>query len=498
MNGQHSRLPLRIRLAYGIGAVGELVFLGMFNTFITIFYNQAIGLSNALIGTAVMISLLADAISDPAVGMISDRWRSRLGRRHPFLFAAPIPAAISLYMIFTPPAALTASAAGGEPAQFPIFVWLCFWTVVSRLFLTLYVIPHFALGGELAKDHNERSRLFSMNAVFGYATGALFAIVSWGVFLGGKTINRDGVSVPKHLEATAYGPLVLAASAVVLCAILLSAWGTKSQIPNLSAPPVQQERLSLKIYYSDLMNALTNRNYRFLMIGFFFFMISVGLTETFGVFANTYVWELQTRQLSWFGAAAVPAILLGALLAPALMRRFDRRAVLLCAIGAATVTAQLPIDLRLLGLFPENGTPLLLPLLLANTAVTAGSIAVGTVAVLSMLGDIADQNELACGMRQEGLIYSARAFFAKASNSAGHFCAGLLLDVFVRIPFGAVPGKLDSDIVFRLALASGPIMGFAAVIAIPFYARYDLTRVQHQAILDQLDEKRRQADHTAR
>ena len=136
MNGQHSRLPLRIRLAYGIGAVGELVFLGMFNTFIAIFYNQAIGLSNALIGTAVMISLLADAVADPAVGMISDRWRSPLGRRHPFLFAAPVPAALSLYMIFAPPTALTATVAGNGPAQFPLFAWLCFWTVSSRLFLT--------------------------------------------------------------------------------------------------------------------------------------------------------------------------------------------------------------------------------------------------------------------------------------------------------------------------------------------------------------------------
>ncbi len=483
-------LPLRIRLAYGVGAVGELVFLGMFNTFITIFYNQAIGLSNTLIGTAVMISLLADAIADPAVGMISDRWRSKLGRRHPFLFAAPLPAAISLYMIFAPPAVLTGAVSGHEPDQFPLFLWLCFWTVASRIFLTLYVIPHFALGGELAREPNERSRLFSMNAVFGYATGALFAIVSWGVFLGGKTLNRSGVLVPKHLEASAYGPLVFTASAVVLFAILLSAWGTRGQIPFLSAPPAQQERLSLRTYYSDLMNALTNRNYRFLMIGFFFFMISVGLTETFGVFANTYVWELETRQLSWFGAAAVPAILLGALLAPAVMRRFDRRPVLLCAIAGATVTAQLPIDLRLLGLFPVNGSAMLLPLLLANTAVTAASIAVATVAVLSMLGDIADQNEVTTSMRQEGLIYSARAFFAKASNSAGHFCAGLLLDLFVRIPFGAVPGKLPGDVVFRLALASGPIMGFAAVIAIPFYARYDLTRAQHRVLLDQLDARR--------
>ena len=79
-------MPIRTTLAYGIGEVGEVVFLGMFNTFIVIYYNQAIGLSNSLIGTAIMLATIGDAISDPMVGMISDRWRSRLGRRHPFLF----------------------------------------------------------------------------------------------------------------------------------------------------------------------------------------------------------------------------------------------------------------------------------------------------------------------------------------------------------------------------------------------------------------------------
>ena len=93
------QLPLRTRLAYAIGEMGEIVFLGMFNTFIVIYYNQVVGLSNSLIGIAIMLAMIGDAISDPMVGMISDRWRSRLGRRHPFLFAAPIPLAVSLYLL---------------------------------------------------------------------------------------------------------------------------------------------------------------------------------------------------------------------------------------------------------------------------------------------------------------------------------------------------------------------------------------------------------------
>ena len=126
METTRAPLPFRTTLAYGIGEVGEVVFLGMFNTFIVIYYNQAIGLSNSLIGTAIMLATIGDAISDPMVGMISDRWRSRLGRRHPFLFTAPIPIAVSLYAIFSPPDFLTGGVAG-EPNQIWLFVWLAVW-----------------------------------------------------------------------------------------------------------------------------------------------------------------------------------------------------------------------------------------------------------------------------------------------------------------------------------------------------------------------------------
>ena len=201
-------LPLRTKLAYGIGEMGEVVFNGMFNGFIVIFYNQAIGLSNSLIGTAIMLAMIGDAVSDPLVGMISDRWRSRWGRRHPFLFMAPIPLATSLFFIFNPPAALTGGISG-EPNSLWLFIWLTCWTISGRLFVTLYTIPHHALGGELTKDPNERSRLFSLNAIIGYVSGALFALTVWGFFFAGESTLADGSIVPKHLDVSAYPPVIL-------------------------------------------------------------------------------------------------------------------------------------------------------------------------------------------------------------------------------------------------------------------------------------------------
>lgn len=486
MSDFRQKLPFLTKTAFGIGSVGEIVFYGMVNTFIGIFYNQAIGLSNSLVGVAIMLAMLGDAVSDPVVGMISDRWRSKLGRRHPFLFAAPIPVAICLYLIFSPPEFITQSADGEGINSLLVFCWLTFWTIISRIFLTLYVIPHLALGGELTKDPNERSNLFSMNAIFGYVSGALFAFAAWGVFLGGESVLADGTIVPKHLDAAAYPPLVLTACGLVLGAIMLSAYGTKSRIPFLSAPPVSQSKMGMLQFYKDLLGAFANKNYAILIVGFFFFMLSVGLNETYSVFVNTYFWELETKQIRWFGLAIAPAVLVGAILAPHIMRVFDRKPALIGALIGIAIFVQLPIDLRLLGLMPENGSPQLLPLLLASSAAVMFCLAIGAVAVLSMLGDVADQNDLANGLRQEGLIYSARAFFAKASNSAGHLVAGVVLDLFVVLPFAAVPGQVDEDVIFRMGLAAGPLMSIGALIAIPIYARYSLTRADHAKILDGL------------
>ena len=120
MTGSTETMPTlsaATKFIFGIGAVGEMVYLGLFNGFITIYYNQVLGLSNTLIGTAIMLAMIADAITDPVVGITSDKWRSKHGRRHPFLFIAPVPLAFSLYCIFNPPESVASVAEGAEGAS---------------------------------------------------------------------------------------------------------------------------------------------------------------------------------------------------------------------------------------------------------------------------------------------------------------------------------------------------------------------------------------------
>src|SRR5262245_29422183 len=164
------RLRIGTKLGFGVGSVAEGAVVTAFNTWNFLFYNQVLGLSGTLAGLAVTISLILDGISEPLVGSLSDRWRSKLGRRHPFLYAAPIPLAISFYLLYAPPSGLTG---------IPLFLWFTTFATLHRQALTIYQVPHLALGAELSNDYHERSIIMSYTLLFGVVGGAGGTMFGW-------------------------------------------------------------------------------------------------------------------------------------------------------------------------------------------------------------------------------------------------------------------------------------------------------------------------------
>ena len=147
------------KLAFGIGATGEAATNWIFNALTFFFYNQILGLSGTLTAAAVTIGIASDAITDPLMGSISDRWRSKLGRRHPFMYAAPLPLVITIYLIFNPPA---------DIEGIELFLWFTVFLVLMRICSTLFAVPHLAMGAELSSEYIERTRIMSYNNVFTY------------------------------------------------------------------------------------------------------------------------------------------------------------------------------------------------------------------------------------------------------------------------------------------------------------------------------------------
>ncbi len=84
-------LSFGLKFWYGLGQLAEGVKNTAFSFFLVFYFNQVLGLSGTLSGTAIFIALVFDAVSDPVAGSLSDRLRSRWGRRHPFMYASAAP-----------------------------------------------------------------------------------------------------------------------------------------------------------------------------------------------------------------------------------------------------------------------------------------------------------------------------------------------------------------------------------------------------------------------
>ena len=151
------RVPFRIRVLFGSGSIAEGTKNTAFNVFLLYYYNNVLGLSGTLSGAAILLALCVDAITDPLVGSISDNFRSRWGRRHPFMYAAAVPMAVCFYLLFNPPAGM---------ADMELFAWLTVFAVGVRVSMTFYAIPSASMIPELTTHYDERTTLVSFRFFF--------------------------------------------------------------------------------------------------------------------------------------------------------------------------------------------------------------------------------------------------------------------------------------------------------------------------------------------
>ena len=462
-------VSMRTKLAFGIGASGEAGTLWMFNALTFFFYNQILGLPADLAGMAVFIAIVFDAITDPVMGSISDRFRSKYGRRHPFMFAAPGPILIALFFIFNPPDTVE--------TDFQLFAWYTFFTVILRASLTLFTVPHLALGAELSDDYDERSKVMSYNTLFGYVGVVFMHVFVWffifDTFEGGQR-NID-----------AYTPIVIYASVLIAFCILASAWFTKDQIPFLKKPPDDGEKIGFARLLKDMVGAISNKNYLFLLLGLFFLSVLIGTHETLSLYMVTFFWELTPYQIGFLIISNIIGYALGFILAARLHRRFDKRATIVATCLLLTFFWSAAVNLRLLGLAPDNSSWNLVLLIICLGSISSAGGSILHISVMSALADVADENELKTGMRQEGIYYSARAFFGKASNGVGHLVAGFALK-YIGFPENAIPSQLPDDLLFNLGIIDGPFAMIWGFIAIIFYYQYGINRNYHAQIQEQL------------
>lgn len=472
---QVTSIPLRTKLAFGTGAAGEAIATFGFSSFVFFYYSQVLGLPGTLAGFAVTASLIIDAVTDPLMGAVSDRWRSRWGRRHPFMVVAAIPLGVTVFCIFSPPTGL---------GDWALFAWLTGFSILMRLFVTMFNIPHLAFGAEMSEDYLQRSIIMSYNAIFSWVGGAGIFLLAQLVYFQSTPEYENGM-----LNQLAYPAFGLSASLLIVASLLACSWFTRDRIPLLPQVPENTLGIAPRAMLAELLEVLRNRNYLMLLLGLLFLAITIGTRATIEMHMNTYFWELLPRDLAWFPVGSGLGFILAFVLIKPMHERFDKRGTAVGAVVLLAFFATAPVAGRFLGMMPGNEHAALLPLLIFFSGAGYCTLAVLNISVMSMLADIADQHELKSGNRREGMFYSARTFFSKATTALGALVGGIAIDI-IEFPAGAEPGTVPQTMLTQLGLLDGPIAVIPGIIAIYFYSRYTITRREHAEIRSALDARR--------
>jgi Na+/melibiose symporter-like transporter len=464
------RLTTGTRWAYGGGGAGYGVLYNA-HYFVLIYYSQVLGLDPGLAGLAVGIGLVFDAITDPLIGYLSDNTRSRWGRRHPWLYASVLPLGASFYFLWHPP--------GFVEGDTQLFIWLVVCNVSMRTALTMFLVPAYAIVAELTKNYDERTRLLTaFHVVYSVFVNGM-SVLMYAIWLVPTEEITDGVMNPAgYQNAGLFGAVIIVVS------VLAFAIGLRRFIPRLRQYKVDKP-ISLRQFFRQVADVFRSASARIVVLGGVMYYAGTGTYVALWVYIYSYFWEFTNEQIS---IIVIPMAVAALFLPPAMARwgvGREKKTVAIAGMLGAMAINVIPISLRLLGFFPENGSDALFWIMLVAGFFETNFFLVFDICWRSMIADLTERTELETGRRNEGVISSAITFTAKCADAFGTLIAGILL-ALIAFPTETAVGDVPPDVITKLGLIYGPVVFLIWMGVIMAISRYRISRSRHQEILQRL------------
>jgi len=466
-------LSLWHKLSYAAGAAIDGVTSNALNLFMMFYATAVCGLPGTLAGVALSVGLVVDAVMDPLIGSLSDGWRSRWGRRLPFMVLGAPMSAVLFVLIFSLPTGLSRTA---------LFLVLATWSVLLRVSVSLFNLPYYALGAELTDDYGERSRIVAWRWGMGMLAGLATVLIGFGFFFGGPggTLNR-------HV----YSPFAFSCAALMVIGGIVSIRASAALRHRAHAVDLGLTS-GLRGLAAALVEVARNPTFRILFLASLLLFVGQGVTLTLGLHANTYFWRLTPTEVQNVTVTLLVGLLIGAPIFGAIAPRFEKKPMLIVAMGCIVATEAAPVAVRLLGALPLEGGTLGL-LLAANSALLGLSITAAAIALISMLADAADEHEHLFGHRREGLYFAGWAFAGKSAGGLGALIGGILLDLSGFPSGAAAPGShlaVSHHTATLIAFFAGPGAAIFSLTGIALLGLYHLDRARHADILAELTVRR--------
>ncbi len=439
--------------------------------FLFFFYSQIVGLSAVLTGFALAVALAFDAVSDPLIGCLSDNWRSRLGRRHPFMYASIVPMTGLYVLIWYPP--------GASSAQWTLFGYLLVGSILLRVSMVMFDAPVRTLVAELTSDYDERTRLASLPTTVSWVTSSVVTIAMYSIWLRDSTEHANG-----QLNGPGYQEAALVTGGVVLASLILSCVGLHPEIPRLHMRTSEQAP-GINDTIGSLAQVWQNRSMRTLLLSGLFLAAGLGTNATLWTYQYAFFYGMSSRQMSVLAIVQVIATFAVLPVVRLYVVKGDKKVMVIRFLVASVVISTVLPPLLVWRFLPARGSDGLMYVLIVYDFLSQLIWVVAASIIYSMSADVTEEVQLRAGKRLEGAILASQTFVAKIATALGAMLAGMLLTL-IHYPSVTDNVPVSEKSLTRLGMIYMVSWLLLVSIGIWLISRYEITRSSHAAEVEAL------------
>lgn len=476
-NNSPEPLSFATKLAYGAGDMGPAMTANLLAFFLMFFFTNVAGMNPALAGSVLMIGKIFDAINDPIVGVMSDRTKSKWGRRLPWMLYGGIPFGLIFFLQWVVPQ----FSPDPNVNQWWLFAYYVAIGIIFNIFYTIVNLPYTALTPEVTQDYNERTNLNTFRFFFSIGGSILSLIVAQLIFAAFQTEAAGACTG----NTTQYSVLGLVTAIMSTLPLYWCVFGVKKRVLNaerqrIAAQTSLEEPLPIG---QQIKIALNNRPFQFVIGIYFCSWLAVQMTASIIPYYVINYMKLSETQFTQAMLAVQGTALAMLFVWERVSKRYGKKAVYFMGNGF-WIIAQFGLYL----IKPDQVG------LMYVLAVMAGfGVSVAYLVPWSMVPDVIEWDELETGQRREGVFYAFMVLLQKFGLALGLFLLGqgLALAGFKEKTGCVIPDQPQSAI-DAIRLAIGPIPTVILILGIILAYFYPITQAKHQAILLQLAERKRQ------
>jgi GPH family glycoside/pentoside/hexuronide:cation symporter len=446
-----TKLSTGVKLGYGVADFGGNLFFTATAFVLLNYLTDTVGLAASLAGIALMAGRMWDAFYDPIIGYLSDRTKTKMGRRRPFMFGGAIPLCIAMIIMFTNPSLVI----GSGISQAVLFVYVMIVYIILCTAYSTVNIPYSSLSPELTNDYNERTSL----------NGYRFAFAAVGTLLGaGLALPIVAMAPNKSLGFVLMGIIF---GAVLLVSTLTTVFSVRESAEVKPAMSMG--------FWKTYTEVFKNKPYIFILLANILHIVAITIASAIVIYYFKYILGAEGAT-TWAMLILIGVAMIFIPVSVVMSKKTSKKLV----YGAGFII--MAVGLMVLFFFGQ-----LLGLTFNLLMMVFLGVGMGFLYAVpySIVADAIEYDYLRTGERREGAFFGIWLWGEKLGQALAVFLMGVTLEAMGYVA-NVMPQTASAQLSIRLFL--GPISATIFVLAAIILYFYPITETRYQEILGQIAE----------